>query len=92
MLCCPWLPQCAAAGLEFRYVICVHQLTCSLKFRMAAAAASAPVASTIHSWGGLDDDSAAMPDLPVQHEDGEEMDEVARLEAMMEEQNAEWQK
>lgn len=59
---------------------------------MAAAAAIAPVAPTIHSWGGLDDDPAATQDLTVQLEEEEEMDEVTRLEAMMEEQNAEWQK
>jgi hypothetical protein len=52
---------------------------------MAAAAAQAPEKSA--PWGGNEEE---VNNEPAEVED--EADEVARLQAMMDEQNAEWQK
>ena len=53
---------------------------------MAAAAASAPAQTATKV--GVEDDK----DIMDEPGDEEELDEVAKLQAMMEEQNAEWQK
>ena len=59
-----------------------------VRYRMAATAAKA--APAVSTGFGADDDMAAMKEEPNEHE--EEGDEVARLQAMMEEQNNEWMK
>ena len=53
---------------------------------MAAVAATKP-ASTL--WGGQEDDAGEEVEADV--DDEEDVDEVAALERMMNEQNAEWQ-
>jgi hypothetical protein len=55
---------------------------------MAAVAATKP-ASTL--WGGQEDDAGETNEQAQGEEEEEDVDEVAALERMMNEQNAEWQ-